>query len=65
MKGELDLLGKAIMDESATRQFGRLQPSFALARLAPDASPKQVQDAMEADAEAATSRRWRFRTRAS
>ena len=35
-------------------QFGRLQPSLALARLAPDASPKQVQDAMDADAEAAT-----------
>ena len=49
VEGELDLLGKAIVDESATRQFGRLQPSLALARLAPDASPKQVQDAMEAD----------------
>jgi putative ABC transport system permease protein len=47
VKGELDLLGKAIVDESATRQFGRLQPSLALARLAPDASPKQVQDEME------------------
>jgi putative ABC transport system permease protein len=43
VKGELDLLGKAIVDESATRQFGRLQPSFALARLQPDASPKTVQ----------------------
>ena len=32
-KGELDLLGKAIIDESATSQFGRLQPNFALARL--------------------------------
>jgi putative ABC transport system permease protein len=49
VEGELDLLGKAIVDESATRQFGRLQPSLALARLAPDASPKQVQDAMDAD----------------
>jgi len=43
VKGELDLLGKAVVDESATRQFGRLQPSFALARLEPDASPKDVQ----------------------
>jgi putative ABC transport system permease protein len=48
VEGELDLLGKAVVDESATRQFGRLQPSFALARLAPDASPKQVQDDMDA-----------------
>ena len=48
VEGELDLLGKAIVDESATRQFGRLQPSFALARLAPDASPKRVQDDMDA-----------------
>jgi len=48
VKGELDLLGKAIVDESATRQFGRLQPSLALARLAPDASPKRVQDEMDA-----------------
>jgi putative ABC transport system permease protein len=47
VKGELDLLGKAIVDESATRQFGRLQPSLALARLAPDASPKRVQDEMD------------------
>ena len=47
VKGELDLLGKAIVDESATRQFGRLQPNFALARLAPDASPKKVQDEMD------------------
>jgi putative ABC transport system permease protein len=47
VKGELDLLGKAIVDESATRQFGRLQPSLALARLAPDASPKHVQDEMD------------------
>jgi putative ABC transport system permease protein len=43
VKGELDLLGKAVVDESATRQFGRLQPSLALARLRPDASPKDVQ----------------------
>ena len=47
VEGELDLLGKAIVDESATRQFGRLQPSFALARLDSDASPKQVQDEIE------------------
>jgi putative ABC transport system permease protein len=47
VKGELDLLGKAVIDESATRPFGRLQPSFALARLASDASPKDVQDAMD------------------
>jgi putative ABC transport system permease protein len=43
VKGELDLLGKAVVDESATRFFGRLQPSFALVRLRPDASPKAVQ----------------------
>jgi putative ABC transport system permease protein len=43
VKGELDLLGKAVVDESATRLFGRLQPSFALVRLRPDASPKAVQ----------------------
>jgi putative ABC transport system permease protein len=43
VEGALDLLGKAIVDQSATRQFGRLQPSFALARLEPDASPKAVQ----------------------
>jgi putative ABC transport system permease protein len=48
VEGELDLLGKAIVDESATRQFGRLQPSFALARLAPSASPKAVQKEMDA-----------------
>jgi putative ABC transport system permease protein len=47
VEGELDLLGKAIVDETATRQFGRLQPSFALARLEPDASPKEVQKEME------------------
>jgi putative ABC transport system permease protein len=47
VKGELDLLGKAIIDESATSQFGRLQPNFALARLDADASPKDVQKAME------------------
>jgi putative ABC transport system permease protein len=47
VKGELDLLGKAVIDESATSQFGRLQPNFALARLTPDASPKNVQKAME------------------
>jgi len=47
VEGELDLLGKAIVDESATRQFGRLQPSFALARLDSDASPKQVQDEID------------------
>ena len=51
VKGELDLLGKAVIDESATRPFGRLQPNFALARLAPDASPKDVQDAMDKGAE--------------
>jgi putative ABC transport system permease protein len=47
VEGELDLLGKLIVDESATSQFGRLQPSFALARLEPDASPKDVQDEMD------------------
>ena len=47
VEGELDLLGKAVVDESATRQFGRLQPSFALARLEPDASPKEVQQEMD------------------
>jgi putative ABC transport system permease protein len=48
VKGELDLLGKAIIDQSATTQFGRLQPSFALARLQPDASPKAVQKKIDA-----------------
>jgi putative ABC transport system permease protein len=48
VKGELDLLGKAIVDQSATAQFGRLQPSFALARLQPDASPKAVQKKIDA-----------------
>jgi putative ABC transport system permease protein len=43
VKGDLDLLGKAVVDDSATSQFGRLQPSFALARLDQDASPKDVQ----------------------
>jgi putative ABC transport system permease protein len=47
VEGELDLFGKAIIDESATRQFGRLQPSFALARLEPDASPKEVQQEID------------------
>ncbi len=47
VKGELDLLGKALIDESATRQFGRLQPNFALARLTPDASPADTQKAIE------------------
>jgi putative ABC transport system permease protein len=47
VEGELDLLGKAVVDETATRQFGRLQPSFALARLAPDASPKVVQEEID------------------
>jgi putative ABC transport system permease protein len=47
VEGELDLFGKAIVPESATRDFGRLQPSFALARLEPDASPKDVQGEME------------------
>ena len=47
VKGELDLLGKALIDESATRQFGRLQPNFALARLTPAASPKDTQKAIE------------------
>jgi putative ABC transport system permease protein len=48
IEGELDLLGKAVVDESAAGQFGRLQPSFALARLEPDASPREVQDEMDA-----------------
>jgi putative ABC transport system permease protein len=47
IEGELDLFGKAIVDERATRAFGRLQPSFALARLEPDASPKEVQQNIE------------------
>jgi putative ABC transport system permease protein len=47
VEGELDLLGKAIIDESATSKFGRLQPNFALARLEPDASPKEVQQSMD------------------
>ena len=47
VKGELDLLGKAMVDESATREFGRLQPNFALARLDANASPKNVQKEMD------------------
>jgi putative ABC transport system permease protein len=47
VKGELDLLGKAMIDEGATGEFGRLQPNFALARLTPDASPKDVQTQMD------------------
>jgi putative ABC transport system permease protein len=47
IEGELDLLGKMVVDDSATSQFGRLQPSFALARLAPDASPKDVQQEID------------------
>ena len=47
VKGELDLLGKAMVDESATSQFGRLQPNFALARLDANASPKNVQKEMD------------------
>jgi putative ABC transport system permease protein len=48
VEGELDLLGKVVIDESAARAFGRLEPSFALARLEPDASPREVQDEMDA-----------------
>jgi len=48
VKGELDLLGKAMIDESATKDFGRLQPNFALARLDASASPKDVQQKMDA-----------------
>ncbi len=47
IEGELDLLGKMVVDDSATSQFGRLQPSFALARLEPDASPKEVQQRID------------------
>jgi len=47
VEGELDLLGRMIIDETATGAFGRLQPSFALARLEPDASPREVQDEMD------------------
>jgi putative ABC transport system permease protein len=47
VKGELDLLGKALIDESATSKFGRLQPNFALARLTPSASPADTQKAIE------------------
>ncbi len=47
VEGELDLIGKLMVDESAARAFGRLQPSFALARLEPDASPRVVQDEMD------------------
>ena len=47
VKGELDLLGKAMIDESATGAFGRLQPNFALARLTSEASPKDVQKQMD------------------
>jgi putative ABC transport system permease protein len=49
VKGELDLLGKAIVDESSVRsKFGRVQPSFALARLTSDASPAAAQKQMDA-----------------
>jgi putative ABC transport system permease protein len=49
VKGELDLLGKAIVDErSVGSKFGRVQPSFALARLTPDASPADTQKEMGA-----------------
>jgi putative ABC transport system permease protein len=47
IEGELDLLGRAVVDESATSDFGRLQPSFALARLEPEASPRQVEQAID------------------
>jgi putative ABC transport system permease protein len=47
VEGELDLLGKAVLPDSAIRDFGRLQPSFALARLEPEASPKEVQREMD------------------
>jgi putative ABC transport system permease protein len=47
VEGELDLLGRMTVDESAASAFGRLQPSFALARLEPDASPRSVQDEMD------------------
>jgi putative ABC transport system permease protein len=36
-----------MVDESATSQFGRLQPNFALARLDSAASPKHVQKEMD------------------
>jgi putative ABC transport system permease protein len=47
VEGELDLLGKLVVDQGAASAFGRLQPSFALARLEPDASPRVVQDEMD------------------
>jgi putative ABC transport system permease protein len=47
VEGELDLLGRMVVGESAARAFGRLQPSFALARLEPEASPRVVQDEMD------------------
>jgi putative ABC transport system permease protein len=47
VEGELDLLGKLVVGESAIPEFGRLQPSFALARLAPEASPAQVQEEID------------------
>jgi putative ABC transport system permease protein len=48
VEGELDLLGKLVVDQGAVSQFGRLQPSFALARLEPDASPDDVQKEIDA-----------------
>jgi putative ABC transport system permease protein len=48
VKGQLDLLGKAVISEAATPAFGRLQPSFAIALLEPSASPATVQKAMDA-----------------
>ena len=47
VEGELDLLGKLVVGESAIPEFGRLQPSFALARLVPEASPAEVQDEVD------------------
>ncbi len=47
VKGQLDLLGKAVISEAATPVFGRLQPTFALALLDPSASPDTVQKAMD------------------
>ena len=47
VEGELDLLGKLVVGESAIPEFGRLQPSFALARLEPEASPADVQEQID------------------
>jgi putative ABC transport system permease protein len=52
VEGELDLLGNMIVDDSSVaRLFGTDQPNFALARVAPGFSAREVQDRVEAAVE--------------